>query len=89
MPISAKDAGNFIGGMMLAAGAFAVGNIAVKQILISRRERFQKKGQSKAAIKARETPMDGVFKMVGIALSIYQVSKELPEVVHDVKQLVK
>ena len=85
--VAAQDYANVALGAMVAASTFIVGKIVVENILQSRREHFERKGQPAEAVKARETTLDGVMKLAGITFSLYQLSQQLPEVVAEAKKL--
>ena len=55
-----------------------VGKICVDSAIASRKEHFERKGQPPAAVKAKESTMDGVFKCIGMALGMYQLYKQAP-----------
>jgi hypothetical protein len=84
--ITTQDYSNVLMGALIAASTFMMGKIVVENIVRSRREHFDKKGQPPAAVKARETTGDGVMKLVGVAFSLWQLSQELPEVMAEAKK---
>ncbi len=84
--VTTQDYANVALGAIIAASTFLVGKIVVENIVQSRREHFDKKGQPPAAVKARETTGDGIMKLVGVAFSLWQLSQELPEVVAEAKK---
>lgn len=87
--INSSDVGNVAAGFMIALSTFFVGKIAVESIIAHRKENFSRKGQSKAAVKAKETTLDGVFKLVGMGLGGYQLIKGVPELLDEVKKLTR
>ncbi len=79
--------GDVLAGALVGASAFLVGKIAVDQVLMARRERFDRKGQPKAAVKSRETTLDGIMKVFGIGFSAYRMTVDLPELYGEIKKL--
>lgn len=86
---AAQDYANLALGAMCLVGTFMVGRIAVDSIIAARKERFEAKGQSPAAVKAKETTMDGLFKALGMGLGLYQLSQDLPVVLSEAKKLLR
>lgn len=84
--VAAQDYANVALGAMIAASTFIMGKIVVENILQSRREHFERKGQSPAAVKARESTGDGLLKLAGMTFSIWQISQQFPEVLSEVKK---
>lgn len=84
--VAAQDYANVALGAMIAASTFIMGKIVVENILQSRREHFERKGQPPAAVKARESTGDGLLKLAGMTFSIWQISKQFPEVLSEVKK---
>lgn len=85
--LAAQDYANlFLGGLCLV-GTFMVGRIAVDSVLEARKERFERKGQPPAAVKAKETTLDGIMKVAATAFSLYQLQQQLPVVISETKKL--
>ena len=85
----AQDYANiFLGGLALV-GTFMVGRIAVDSIIEARKEHFDRKGQPPAAVKAKETTMDGVMKMAATGYSLYMLQQQLPEVLKEARRLLE
>jgi hypothetical protein len=87
--IGGQDLANVALGVMAMTATFLVGKIVVENIILSRKEHFDKKGQSPAAVKAKETTMDGIVKLLGTAYSMFLLSQELPLVLAEAKKLLK
>lgn len=87
--VTTQDYANVALGAITAIGTFMLGKIAVESIIESRRERFDKKGQPPAAVKAKESTLDGVVKLAATAFSIYQISQQLPEVLGEARKHLK
>ena len=83
--VAAQDYANVAMGALIAVGTFMMGKIAVGAIIESRKEHFDKKGQPPAAVKAKETTLDGVVKLAATAFSVYQITQQFPEVVAEVR----
>ena len=66
-----------------------MGKIAVNAIIEGRKEHFEKKGQPAAAVKAKETTLDGVMKLAITGFSLWQMSQELPAVLAEAKKYLK
>lgn len=79
--------GDVLAGVLVGASAFLVGKIAVDQILIARKERFERKGQPKEAVRAKETTLDGIVKLFGIGFSVYRMTVDLPALYDEIKKL--
>ncbi len=86
--VTAQDFSNVAAGALIAASTFLVGKIVVENIIQSRQERFDRKGQPPAAIKARETTADGIMKLVGAAFSIWQLTQQFPELMTEAKKYI-
>lgn len=84
--ISAQDYANVALGAMVAVGTFMVGKIVVESVIKLREERFQRRGQPRAAVKSRETTADGVVKLLGVTFTIWQISQDFPQVAAEVKR---
>jgi len=82
-----QDYANIGLGFVAFLATFMVGKIAVNAILESRKEHFEKKGQPPAAVKAKETTLEGVLKLAFTGFSLYQMSKDLPEVLTEAQKL--
>jgi len=89
LAVSSNDFGNVIAGFLVMASAFAVGKIAVDNIAAHRRENFQRKGQPKEAVKAKESTLDGIVKVAGIGFGLYRMVHDLPELVKQVESFTK
>lgn len=87
--LSTQDYANLAVGGMVLAGTFIVGKIAVNSIIEHRREHFERKGQPPEAVKAKETTMDGIVKLGAMALSMYMMNQQLPELLGEVKKLLE
>jgi hypothetical protein len=87
--ITAQDFGNVAGGFMVFAATFFVGKIVVSSIIEARKEHFDAKGQPPAAVKSKETTGDGLVKLLGIGLTVYQITNSAPEIVSQVQKLLK
>ncbi len=86
--IVAQDYANVAVGAIIAVSTFMMGKIVIENILQSRREHFDSKGQPPAAVKSKETTLDGVLKLAGMAFSIYQITTQFPEVVTEAKRYI-
>lgn len=85
----AQDYANVaLAGMALVA-TFMVGRIAVDSIIEHRRENFERKGQPKEAVKAKETTMDGIVKIAGSFYSIYVLQQQMPGLLAEAKKLLE
>lgn len=84
--VAAQDYANLALGAITATATFLVGKIVIENILQSRREHFDRKGQPPAAVKARESTGDGLLKLAGMTFSIWQISKQFPEVLAEAKK---
>lgn len=78
-----------LAGAMIAASTFFVGKIAVESIIAHRKETFSRKGQPKAAVKAKETTLDGIVKLMGMGFGLYRMSVDLPELVKQIGGMTK
>jgi hypothetical protein len=88
-PLVAQDYANMALGALALVGTFMVGRIAVDSIIEARKEHFDRKGQPPAAVKAKETTMDGIVKMAATAFSMWQLQQQLPEVMKEAKKLLE
>lgn len=87
--LGAQDYANVaLAGMSLVA-TFIVGRIAVDSIIEQRRENFERKGQPKEAVKAKETTMDGVVKLAGTIYSIYMLQQQVPGLLAEARKLLE
>lgn len=84
--VSTQDFANVALGAMVAVSTFMVGKIAVESAMKLRVERFKRKGQPRAAVKAKETTADGIVKLLGITLTIWQISQDFPQVAAEAKK---
>lgn len=84
--VSSKDLGNVIAGFLVMTSAFLVGKIAVDSVVAHRKESFNRKGQPKAAVKAKETTLDGIVKVAGVGFGLYRMAHDLPEFVKQVQE---
>lgn len=84
--VTAQDGANVAVGAIIAASTFLAGKIIVENIIQSRREHFDAKGQPPAAVKSRETTGDGVMKLIGVVFSLWQLSQQFPEVAAEAKK---
>jgi len=84
--VGPQDYANVAVGAIIAASTFLVGKIIIENILQSRREHFDRKGQPPAAVKAKETTGDGILKLAGTVFSIWQISQQLPELTAEAKK---
>ncbi len=87
--VTTQDYANVAVGFMCVVATFLVGKIAVENILKSRREHFDPAGQPPAAVKSKETTMDGLIKLAVMGYSIYSLQDEVPELLGTVKGLLK
>ena len=87
--VTSQDYANVVVGFMCVLATFMVGKIAVESIVKSRSEHFDPKGQPPAAVKAKESTMDGVIKLAVMGYSIYSLQTEVPELLSTVKGLLK
>jgi len=85
-PLAAQDWANGTLGILCLVGTFMVGKIAVDNIIQSRKEHFDRKGQPPAAVKAKETTLDGMIKLAASAFSVYQITQQFPEVVKEARK---
>lgn len=89
LQVNSQDFGNVLAGAMIAASTFFVGKIAVESIVAHRKETFARKGQPKPAVKAKETTLDGLFKVFGIGFGLYRMTVDLPELVKQIEEMTK
>lgn len=87
--LSTQDYCNLALGGLALVGTFMVGKIAVDSIIEARKERFDPKGQPKAAVKARESTLDGVMKVLATGYSVYTINQQMPELLGEVKKLLR
>ncbi len=87
--VTTQDYANVALGAIAMAATFMVGKIAVDSVLAARKKSFSKKGQPPAAVKAKESTLDGVMKVAATAFSVWQLTQEFPELVAQVKALSK
>ncbi len=87
--LSTQDYANVALGALCMVGTFMVGKIAVESITAARAERFERKGQPPAAVKSKESTMDGLVKFGGTIYSIYLINQQMPEVIKGVKELLE
>jgi hypothetical protein len=87
--ITTQDYTNVLVGFMALAGTFMVGKIAIDSIMQSRKEHFEKKDQPKEAVKAKETTFDGIVKLAGIGITIYQITSGGPELLDQIDKMMK
>jgi hypothetical protein len=84
--VGPQDYANVAVGAIIAASTFLMGKIVVENILKSRKERFDAKGQPPSAVKSKETTFDGVLKLVGVAVTLYQIAQQFPEVAAEARK---
>lgn len=82
-----NDIGNVVAGALIAASTFFVGKIAVESIIAHRKETFSRKGKPKAAVKAKETTLDGIVKVAGIGFGLWRMTQDLPALYDEIKKL--
>ena len=87
--LTSQDYANIALGAMTMTATFLVGKIIVNSIIESRKEHFDAKGQPPAAVKARETTLDGIVKVFGMGYSMYLLSQELPIVIAETRKFLK
>lgn len=87
--VNSQDLANVALGAMTMVATFLVGKIIVNSIIEGRKEHFDAKGQPPAAVKAKETTMDGIVKILGMGYSMYMLSQELPIVLAEAQKLTK
>jgi len=85
--LSPQDGANIALGFIAFLATFMMGKIAVNAILESRKEHFEKKGQPPAAVKAKETTLDGIMKIAATGYSLWRLQQDLPEVIAEIKKL--
>lgn len=86
---AAQDYANVALGAVCMVATFLVGKIVVESIIASRREHFDAAGQPPEAVKAKETTFDGVVKFAVMGYSLYSLQQELPELLGEVKALLR
>jgi len=84
--IASQDIANVALGAITLTATFLLGRIVVDSIIQTRKERFDAKGQPPAAVKSKETTFDGVLKLVGVAVTLYQITQQFPEVAAEAKK---
>jgi len=84
--LTSQDYGNIAGGFIVFLSTFLVGRIVVNSIIEARKEHFDPKGQPPAAVKSKETTGDGLIKLIGVGLTIYQITNGAPEIVAAAKK---
>jgi hypothetical protein len=84
-----QDYANVALGFVAFLATFLVGKIAVNAIIESRKEHFDKKGQPPAAVKAKESTLDGVMKVAGTGYAIWSIMHDLPDVLVEAKKVLK
>ena len=87
--VSSQDLANVVLGAITMTATFLLGKIIVNSIIESRKEHFDAKGQPPAAVKAKETTMDGIVKVLSMGYSMYMLSQELPIVLKEAEKLLK
>lgn len=87
--LGTQDLANVALGAITMTATFLVGKIVVENIIQSRKEHFDKKGQPPAAVKAKETTMDGIVKLLGMGLSLWQMQKQLPVVIAEAQKMMR
>ena len=85
--VSSQDLANVVLGAVTMTATFLLGKIIVNSIIESRKEHFDAKGQPPAAVKAKETTMDGIVKVLSMGYSMYMLSQELPIVLKEAEKL--
>jgi hypothetical protein len=84
--VTAQDYSNVFIGFAVLFGTFMIGKIAVESIVAARREHFDSKGQPPEAVKAKETAVDGIVKLVAFALSANEIVTEFPSLMTEAKK---
>lgn len=84
-----QDLANVALGAITMTATFLLGKIIVNSIIESRKEHFNAKGQPPAAVKAKETTMDGIVKVLSMGYSMYMLNQELPIVLKEAGKLLK
>jgi len=87
--VRGQDLANVVLGAITMTATFLLGKIIVNSIIESRKEHFDAKGQPPAAVKAKETTVDGIVKVLSMGYSMYMLSQELPIVLKEAEKLLK
>ena len=89
LSLTGRDCVNVAVGFMVFYGAFTVAKIGIDSAMQAQRERFDSKGQPPAATRAKESTLDGIVKILGVGLGIWQMSQQLPVVIEEGRRLLK